>query len=194
MQAGAHDYLNKPVDSREFLGSLNKAFSLIERRRLGEGGDQGGLTKGIVISLFGAKGGIGKTTLATNLAVAFAQLRRDSVALMDIDTRFGDVAIVLDLQPEKNISDAIADIDEIDRTNIKSYLTPHSSGISVLAAPSRPSDWRQVQIDARRAHHPGAGGDARLRGAGHAGLLHGAGGYGAGYVGPGVTCDDAGRF
>ncbi len=99
-----------------------------------------------MISLFGAKGGIGKTTLATNLAVALAQLRHESVALMDIDTRFGDVAIVLDLQPEKNISEAIADIDEIDRTNIKSYLTPHSSGISVLAAPSRPSDWRQVQI------------------------------------------------
>jgi pilus assembly protein CpaE len=146
MQVGAHDFLSKPVETKEFLGSLNKAFSLIERRHLGEGGDQGGLTKGIVISLFGAKGGIGKTTLATNLAVAFAQLRRDSVALVDIDTRFGDVAIVLDLQPEKNISEAVHDIDEIDRTNIKSYLTPHSSGIAVLAAPSRPSEWRQVQV------------------------------------------------
>ena len=145
MQAGAHDFLAKPVETKELLGSLNKAFSLIERRRLGEGGDQAGLSKGIVISLFGAKGGIGKTTLATNLAVALSQLRRDSVALMDIDTRFGDVAIVLDLQPERNISDAIHDIDEIDRTNVKSYLTPHSSGISVLAAPSRPADWRQVQ-------------------------------------------------
>ncbi|HEX5367963.1 MAG TPA: response regulator, partial [Dehalococcoidia bacterium] len=145
MQAGAHDYLTKPIDSKDFINSLNKAFARIERQRLGEIEGSRSAASGVVISLFGAKGGIGKTTLATNLAVALAQLRHESVALMDIDTRFGDVAIVLDLQPEKNISETVPKIDEIDRSNIQSYLTRHASGISVLAAPTRPSEWRQVQ-------------------------------------------------
>jgi pilus assembly protein CpaE len=144
VQAGAHDYLPKPINSRDFIDSLHKAFSRIERQRIGETGGPP-IANGIVISLFGAKGGIGKTTLATNLAVALSQLRKESVALLDIDTRFGDVALVLDLQPTTNITDAINNIDEVDRTNIRSYLTHHSSGIYVLAAPTRPAEWRQVQ-------------------------------------------------
>ena len=145
VQAGAHDYLTKPVDPRELLSSLNKTFERMERQRLSESGAMPVTRNGTVISLFGAKGGIGKTTLATNLAVALAQLRHESVALMDIDTRFGDVAIVLDLRPQANISETVPGIDELDRTSIRSYLTPHASGISVLTAPTRPSEWRQVQ-------------------------------------------------
>jgi len=145
VQAGAHDYLTKPVSSKDFLDSLTKAFAQIERRRFSELGDKAPVSEGVVISLFGAKGGIGKTTLATNLAVALTKFRHESVALLDIDTRFGDVALVLDLQPEKNIGDAVRHIDEIDRFNVRQYLTQHHSGIYVLPAPTRPSEWRQVQ-------------------------------------------------
>ena len=145
IQAGAQDYLVKPFNSKDFVDALSKAFAHIERRRLSEVGGKPAVSEGIVISLFGAKGGIGKTTLSTNLAVALTRHRNESVALIDIDTRFGDVALVLDLQPEQNISDAVRHIDEIDRFNVKSYLTPHASGISVLPAPTRPSEWRQVQ-------------------------------------------------
>jgi pilus assembly protein CpaE len=145
VQAGAHDFLSKPIDTREFVKSLDKAFARMERQRQGETGAVPISRNGTVISLFGAKGGIGKTTLATNLAVSLAQLRHESVALMDIDTRFGDVAIVLNLQPHNNIAETVPTIDELDRNTIKTYLTPHPSGISVLTAPTRPSEWRQVQ-------------------------------------------------
>jgi pilus assembly protein CpaE len=145
IQAGAHDYLAKPVSAKDFIDALTKAFAQIERRHMGELGAQAPVSEGIVISLFGAKGGIGKTTLATNLAVALTRFRQESVALMDIDTRFGDVALVLDLEPTRNITDVIRNIDEVDRFNIRSYLTPHQSGVGVLTAPTRPSEWRQVQ-------------------------------------------------
>jgi pilus assembly protein CpaE len=147
VHAGAHDFLPKPVTAKDFTDALSKAFAAIERRRIGDNGDNTPVNEGVVISLFGAKGGIGKTTLATNLAVALNRFRNESVALLDIDTRFGDVALVLDLHPEKNIGDVVRNIDEVDRFNIRSYLTHHPSGISILAAPTRPSEWRQV--------HPG---------------------------------------
>lgn len=145
IQAGAHDYLLKPVTAKDFIDALTKAFAQIERRRISELGAQAPVSEGVVISLFGAKGGIGKTTLATNLAIALTRFRQESVALMDIDTRFGDVALVLDLEPTRNITDAVRNIDDVDRFNVRSYLTPHHSGVGVLTAPTRPSEWRQVQ-------------------------------------------------
>lgn len=145
IHAGAHDYLTKPLGPKDILDSFHKVLLQMERRRMAESGTAQAVTEGIVIAVFGAKGGIGKTTLSTNLATALSQYRRESVALLDIDTRFGDVALVLDLNPEKSVSDAVRAIDEIDRYNIKSYLTPHPSGVDVLAAPTRPSEWRQVK-------------------------------------------------
>jgi pilus assembly protein CpaE len=145
IHAGAHDYLVKPVSGKDVQEAVHKALIQIERRRLGESGAQEAIAEGIVIAVFGAKGGIGKTTLSTNLAASLANPRHESVALLDIDTRFGDVALVLDVDPEKNISDAVRNIDDIDRFNIRSYLAQHSSGARVLAAPTRPSEWRQVK-------------------------------------------------
>jgi pilus assembly protein CpaE len=145
MQAGAHDYLLKPLKAKDVVEAIHKALLQIERRRLGEAGSADAITEGVIVAVFGAKGGIGKTTISTNLSAALATQRRESVALLDIDTRFGDVAMVLDLQPQQNIANAVQDIEELNRFNIRSYLTPHSTGINVMAAPAQPSEWRKVQ-------------------------------------------------
>lgn len=145
IQSGANDYILKPFTAKEALDAIHKALVQMERRRLAEAGNGQAVSEGIVVAVFGAKGGIGKTTLSANLASALSQVRSESVALLDIDTRFGDIALVLDMSPEKNISDAVRSIDEVDRFNIRSYLTRHSSGINVLPAPTRPSEWRQVR-------------------------------------------------
>jgi pilus assembly protein CpaE len=95
---------------------------------------------GSIIAVFGVKGGVGKTTLATNLAVALAQESSASVALVDLDVPFGDVALMLDIHPEQDILDALADgaVDDLERLQQLLVRTPH--GVHVLSAPLAPDD------------------------------------------------------
>jgi pilus assembly protein CpaE len=93
---------------------------------------------GRVITVFSAKGGCGKTTIATNLAAAIADGGRRSVCLLDLDLAFGDVAIALQLFPAHTIADAVPIADTLDATAIESLLTPHSPGLTTLVAPVEP--------------------------------------------------------
>jgi pilus assembly protein CpaE len=91
-----------------------------------------------VITVFSAKGGCGKTTLATNLAAAIADGGRRSVCLLDLDLAFGDVAIAMQLFPAHTIADAVPIADTLDATAIAALLTPHSPGLTTLVAPVEP--------------------------------------------------------
>jgi len=64
-----------------------------------------------------------------------------------MDTRFGDVAIMMDVPVDRNIADLARRLDQVDRTTIKDYLVPHSSGVGILPAPSHPGDWNVVTPD-----------------------------------------------
>ncbi|NUT37960.1 MAG: AAA family ATPase [Hamadaea sp.] len=101
------------------------------------GGDE--LADGQVITVFAAKGGVGKTTTAINLAVALAEGGKRRVCLMDMDLSFGDIAILTQLAPEKTIADAIPVADRIDETGFRTLLTPYRSGLDVLLAPVQPA-------------------------------------------------------
>ncbi len=91
---------------------------------------------GMVVTVFSAKGGCGKTTLATNLGAALAATDRD-VCVLDLDLAFGDVAIVLQLHPAHTIADAPR-LSGLDEAGLRGLLTPHSRGLAVLAAPTEP--------------------------------------------------------
>jgi pilus assembly protein CpaE len=93
---------------------------------------------GSVVTVFSAKGGCGKTTLATNLAAAIADGGRRSVCLIDLDLAFGDVAIALQLFPAHTLADAVPIADTLDVTAIEALLTPHSPGLTTLVAPVEP--------------------------------------------------------
>jgi pilus assembly protein CpaE len=89
--------------------------------------------------VFSAKGGCGKTTLATNLAVALADRGRRQVCLVDLDLAFGDVAIALQLFPQHTIADAVPLLDDLDYSGLHALLTTHSPGLMTLVAPMEPS-------------------------------------------------------
>jgi pilus assembly protein CpaE len=128
--------------------SVLKAMEAEENRRLRKSGSGTvAPTQGTVVTVFGAKGGIGKSTVATNLAVSLAKKSNTSVVIVDLDNGFGDVAGMLDLRPERTLLDLIRDIEHVDREDLKRYLVRHQlSGLDVLAGPSI-LDWRKVNSE-----------------------------------------------
>jgi pilus assembly protein CpaE len=115
------------------------------RQLIGVGPDArgGASADGLVVTVFSAKGGCGKTTLATNLGAALASTDRD-VCVLDLDLAFGDVAIALQLHPAHTIADA-SRLGGLDEAGLRGLLTQHSRGLSVLAAPTEPGAADQIE-------------------------------------------------
>jgi len=94
---------------------------------------------GEIITFFSPKGGVGRTTIATNLAVALHQLSQKPVVLVDGSLPFGDIAVILNMSPKaKTIADLIGSFDNTDSDVLESVLVSHSTGIKVLLAPPTP--------------------------------------------------------
>ena len=148
MLAGARDFLVRPVRPDTLRDSVLKAMEAEENRRLRSAGQvPAAAAQATIITVFGAKGGIGKSTLTTNLAVALARQGAASVAVLDLDNGFGDVAGMLDIKPERTLRDLVRDIGKIDRDDLKKYLMVHeASGLNVLAGASV-LDWREISAD-----------------------------------------------
>src|SRR4051794_36142420 len=175
MLAGAREFLVKPFSSDELTASIRQVYTR-ERDKLnrmsampvmaGGGGasapaaEDGG-HDGQVIALFSPKGGVGRTTVAVNLAVAAATELGKSVVLMDGSFQFGDVGVLLNLNPKnKSIADLVPELEAGGLESIDTFVINHSAGIRVLLAPPSPEMAELITpagvkrvIDAlRRAH------------------------------------------
>ncbi|HWV26650.1 MAG TPA: P-loop NTPase, partial [Aeromicrobium sp.] len=90
------------------------------------------------MTVFSPKGGVGKTTLSVNLAVALADMSPMEVVLVDLDLQFGDISTVLDLHPTHTLEDVFA-AGTLDSLLLKTYLTVHSAGFYVLCGADSPA-------------------------------------------------------
>jgi len=145
MLAGVSDFLAAPVKDEDLINSIYTVLAQQERKRqriAGEADEP--VAAGSVITVFGAKGGIGKTTIATNVATALVQKTNQSAVLIDLDTRFGDVGILMDIPVERSIADLAVEEDSITTEMVQDCLYEHNSGVYILPAPVRPTDWRNV--------------------------------------------------
>jgi pilus assembly protein CpaE len=100
-------------------------------------GGQNQSRKGKMIVICSAKGGVGKTSLAVNLAIALNK-KKLQVAILDGDFQFGDVNVAMDLGASISISDAVESIDTLDEYSLTNLMSKHMSGVRVLPAPERP--------------------------------------------------------
>jgi len=101
--------------------------------------------RGRIVTVFSPKGGTGKTTIATNLAVALHEDGRNRVCLLDLDLEFGDVAISLQLEPIKSLVDAVTDNLQDDEDDVIGALTTeYRPGFDCILAPIEPGDAAKI--------------------------------------------------
>ncbi|HLE88739.1 MAG TPA: response regulator, partial [Candidatus Limnocylindria bacterium] len=168
--AGAREFLVKPFSGDEFSTSIRRVYERELARRVqfqaempvtpaapsvvDDGEHQ-------VIAVFSPKGGAGRTTIATNLAVALQRDTGARVCLVDANLQFGDIGVLLNLNPKnRSIADAV-EAGEPDGDIIDSVVIDHSTGIRVLLAPPAPEGadlvtpayLRKIVEHLRQTHH-----------------------------------------
>ena len=99
------------------------------------------------ITVFGAKGGIGTTTIATNLAVSLSEHTKKDVIIVDLNLKFGNAALFLNVKPRYSIIDVAKNISNIDIKLLKNSLPKHASGVSLLASPLNLEESESINSD-----------------------------------------------
>lgn len=139
MRAGIRDILSPASDPAQIRVLLERACQSYASRTRGTAVQQpDNNPKGLVIGVFSPKGGVGKTTIATNIAIGLGQVAPMSVVIVDLDLQFGDVASGLYLNPEHTVTDAVSASASQDSLVLKAFLTVHPSSIYALCAPRTP--------------------------------------------------------
>lgn len=145
LHAGVRDVLDPLAGDERILEAYKRATEAAARARSHSSVDERGADRSsTVIAIVSPKGGSGKTTIATNLAVALAAAAPGQVAIVDLDLQFGDVATALQLLPEHSIADAVRTIASLDAMSLKVLLTHHTVDLYALCAPESPADGERI--------------------------------------------------
>ncbi|MDZ4672290.1 MAG: response regulator [Phototrophicales bacterium] len=148
MNAGAKDFLTKPINMDEMYNTIRNVYKKHEHVRIGI---QTGTTippkppdetfegerAGHVIVVYSPVGGVGKTTIATSIASGL--MKEDvKVLLIDADLQFADVGTFLNLTPQSTITEVAEDVNDLDIELFENVVATHDSGLKVLTGPARP--------------------------------------------------------
>jgi pilus assembly protein CpaE len=147
--AGARGFLVKPYDKNDLVNTVHDSFvNLVELRRLQQTKQRPtSPSHGQIIAVYSPKGGVGCTTIATNVAVALRSRTKKSVAIVDLDLQFGDVGVALDLRGANSIAELVGHAGAIDRALLDEVLVHHESGVRALLAPDTLDAMDQLDGD-----------------------------------------------
>jgi len=138
MVSGVRDYVVMPMPPEELRATIINVHHIERARRAAAQQGQVSRPLGTVITVAGFKGGIGKSTISSNVAVALAQQTKQHVALIDLDLQFGDAAVMLDIVPTTTIEHVAKEMERLDPQLLQGYLATHASRLKLLAAPATP--------------------------------------------------------
>ncbi len=140
LEAGADDVIARPFDQPELEARIEALALTTQRGGAGAGGGIGDIQGHRLVTVFSPKGGVGTTTVATNLAVIAAETQPNKVLLVDLDLSFGQVASHLNLQPKQTLLELARDEGALHETDLfRTYAIHHASGVHVLASPPSPT-------------------------------------------------------
>ena len=140
MRAGIRDLLAPDADVAEIHAALERAGrAAASRRRVLRPVTETERYAGRVITIASPKGGVGKTTVSTNLAIGLTAHAPQSTVLVDLDVQFGDVASALGLLPEYTLPDAVHGPASEDTMVLKTFLTQHPSGLYAVCGSESPA-------------------------------------------------------
>jgi pilus assembly protein CpaE len=142
LQLNVYDVLKIPFSYNDIKETMKRSESSIET------GEENKKAAPKRITIFGTKGGVGKSFLAVNLAVGIMAADKKRVSIIDTNYQFGDIALMLDLHPKYSIYDIMPVLEQLDPKVLESFLTIHSSGIKVLPAPLDISKSTGINTDA----------------------------------------------
>ena len=143
MRAGAKEFLSQPLNELEVKTALT-AF----KKRMQQSTSKEPIRSGQIIHLIGAKGGVGTTTVAVNLAMILARIKNSgSVALVDLNTVFGEIPLFLSVKPTYHWGQIAKNVDRLDSTFLLNAMTKHTSGVHILPPPSYLNGHPPLTVD-----------------------------------------------
>ncbi|MGY1615546.1 CpaE family protein [Geodermatophilus sp. SYSU D00691] len=148
MRSGVRDVVSPAAGVEELRATVDRAAeAAIGRRRVLRPVSETARFTGRVITIASPKGGVGKTTVATNLAVGLTEAAPQSTVLVDLDVQFGDVASALGLEPEYTLPDAVHGPASQDTMVLKTFLTQHPTGLYAVCGTDSPVEGDKVTAE-----------------------------------------------
>jgi pilus assembly protein CpaE len=141
LRAHVRDFLRRPLAVTELRGVIDRLFAR-------NPGAAAASARGRVVAFLSNKGGVGKSTLAVNVACGLALRHPDEVLLIDTSLQIGTCAMMLDLKPTTSIVDAVRERDRLDKTLLRHLTLRHGSGLRLLAAPADALEASEVNDEA----------------------------------------------
>lgn len=132
---GAVDFLRNPIETQEVKRLIERVKEFHERKN-----SDGKEEKRNLIGVFSTKGGVGLTTIATNLAVELAKQKMGKILLLDLVLQHGNVADFLDLSSQYTLTQVIENFERLDSNLLENSLAKHESGLYVLPSPKEPEE------------------------------------------------------